>query len=134
MHKAVPLLLARLLVAWMFLASGHAALTDIAGTAGYFVGLGLPMPALAAWGTGIFEVAAGLLLVAGYRLRLVAPALAGFCLAASFLGHYGEGEGVMAFWHTQMFMKDIAVAGGLVALAVAGPGRLSIDERRGGQT
>ena len=131
MTTSIALIVARILMAWMFLASGWAALADIAGTAGYCAGLGLPLPTLAAWGTGIFELAAGLLLVAGYRLRTVALALAAFSIVASFTGHYGQGEGAMAFWHWQMFMKDVAVAGGLVGLAVAGPGRLSLDGWRG---
>ncbi len=130
MAAANSLLIARLLMAWMFLASGHAALSDVPGTAGYLGALGLPLPTAAAWGTGLFEVVAGLMLVAGYGFRLAAPALAAFSVAASFLGHYGQGEGAMAFWHMQMFMKDIAVAGGLLGLAVAGPGRFSVDNWR----
>lgn len=131
MAISIALIMARLLLAWIFLASGYAALTDIAGTASYFEGLGLPLPTLAAWGTGVFEIAGGLALVAGFKLRLVAPALAAFSIAASLMGHYGQGEGAMAFWHWQMFMKDVAVAGGLIALAVAGAGRLSVDGWRG---
>ena len=36
----------------------------------------------------------------------------------------------MAFWHMQMLMKDIAVAGGLLGFAVYGAGAISIDARR----
>jgi putative oxidoreductase len=127
MATSMALILARLLVGWIFLASGYAALSDIAGTAGYFESLGVPAPMLAAWGTGIFEVVAGTMLAAGLGQRLVAPALAAFSIVASFLGHYGQGDGAMAFWHAQMFLKDIAIAGGLIGLAVAGAGRLSAD-------
>ncbi|MBX3576434.1 MAG: DoxX family protein [Rhizobiaceae bacterium] len=121
------LFLGRLLVALMFFWSGWAALSDIQGTAAYFAGLGLPFPTLATIGTGIFEIAAAALLAAGYQTRLAAAALAAFSIVASFLGHFGQGEGAMAFWHTQMLLKDIAVAGGLVAFAVFGAGRWSVD-------
>lgn len=129
MAASIALIVARLLLAWMFLASGHAALSDIAGTAGYFAGLGLPLPRIAAWAVGLLELAGGILLVAGWKLRLVAPVLAAFSIAASFLGHYGQGgdDAVRAFLHMQAFMKDVAVAGGLLALAVAGAGRFSVD-------
>lgn len=122
---------ARVMLAAMFLSSGYAALADIIGTAGYFAGLGLPAPQLLAWGVGLFELAAGALLVIGLATRPVAALLAAFALAASVLGHYGQGDDAMlAFLHRQMLMKDIAVAGGLIVLAVHGAGRLSFDARR----
>ncbi len=124
------LFLGRLLIALMFVWSGWAAISDVEGTAAYFAGLGLPFPALATIGTGVFEIGAAALLAAGFQTRLAAAALAAFSIAASFLGHFGQGEGAMAFWHTQMLLKDIAVAGGLFAFAVFGAGRLSLDARR----
>ncbi len=128
---AAPLLLiARLLVATLFLQSGYAALTDIGGTASYFASLGFPMPTATAWGVGLFELAAGVLLAIGLLTRPVALALAAFSLVASFSGHYGQGEGAMAFWHMQMFMKDVAIAGGLIAFGVFGAGDWSVDARR----
>ncbi|MGE0502852.1 MAG: DoxX family protein [Rhizobiaceae bacterium] len=123
-------LVARVLLATMFLVSGWNALSDIGGTTAYFAGLGLPMPGAAAVLTGVFELAGGIALLMGLLARPFALALAAFTLAATFIGHYGQGDGAMAFWHMQMFLKDIAVAGGLAVLAVHGPGELSIDARR----
>jgi putative oxidoreductase len=123
----IALLIGRILIALMFLSSGWTALSDVEGTAGYFAGLGMPFPTLVTIGTGIFEIVAGVLLVAGYQTWLVAAALAAFSIVATVAGHYGQGEGAMAFWHTQMLLKDIAVAGGLIAFAVFGAGRLSVD-------
>ncbi|TJV29589.1 MAG: DoxX family membrane protein, partial [Mesorhizobium sp.] len=48
MRRNALLLLSRLLLAALFVPSGFHALTDIAGTSGYFSGLGLPLPTLAA--------------------------------------------------------------------------------------
>ena len=65
-------------------------------------------------------------LLTGYQTRLAAAALAAFSIVASFAGHYGQGDGAMAFWHTQMLLKDIAVAGGLIE---AGQFRFGVDQR-----
>jgi putative oxidoreductase len=123
------LLAARLLLAFLFLASGIPALRDMAGTASYLASLGLPLPSLTAWAVCLFEIIAGALLVLGLGTRAAALLLAAFSLAAGFIGHYGQGgeDPTLAFMHAQALMKDIAVAGGLLALAVAGAGGWSID-------
>ena len=82
MASALLLLIARILLAAMFLASGYSALSNIAGTAGYFAGLGLGPPLVLAWAVGLFELAAGILLVIGFQTRAVATVLALFSLCA----------------------------------------------------
>jgi putative oxidoreductase len=131
MPRNTLLLLSRLLLAALFVPSGFHALFDIAGTTGYFAGLGLPLPALAAWGTGLFELIAGLLILVGFQTRIAALLLAAFCIVAGFIGHYGQGGGdaMLTFLHSQMLMKDIAISGGFLALAMAGAGAWSADGR-----
>ncbi|RWM65849.1 MULTISPECIES: DoxX family protein [Mesorhizobium] len=131
MPRNALLLLSRLLLAALFVPSGFHALSDIAGTSGYFAGLGLPLPTLAAWGTGLFELIAGLLILVGFKTPVFALLLAAFCIAAGFIGHYGQGgdDPTLAFMHQQMLMKDIALSGGFLALAVAGAGACSVDGR-----
>lgn len=131
MPRNALLLLSRLLLAALFVPSGFHALSDIAGTTGYFAGLGLPLPTLAAWGTGLFELIAGLLILVGFQTRIAALLLAAFCIVAGFIGHYGQGGGdaMLAFLHQQMLTKDIAISGGFLALAMAGAGVWSVDGR-----
>lgn len=131
MPRNALLLLSRLLLAALFVPCGFHALTDIAGTSGYFAGLGLPLPTLAAWATGLFELIAGLLILVGLKTPIVALLLAGFCIAAAFIGHYGQGgdDPTLTFMHSQMLMKDIALSGGFLALAMAGAGAYSFDAR-----
>ncbi|MER9963471.1 DoxX family protein [Mesorhizobium sp. M0045] len=131
MPRNALLLLSRLLLAALFVPSGFHALADIAGTSGYFAGLGLPLPTLVAWATGLFELIAGLHILAGFKTPVVALLLAAFCIAAGFLGHYGQGgdDPTLTFMHSQMLMKDIAIAGGFLALAMAGAGAWSADGR-----
>ena len=133
MPSAIPLLLSRLLLAALFVPAGLQTLTNIPGSAGYFAGLGLPMPALAAWGVGLFELIGGLAILLGLQTRFAAALFSVFCIVAGFLGHYGHGDGdpTLTFLHTQMLMKDIAIAGGFLALAAVGAGAFSIDGRRG---
>ncbi|MDG4895247.1 DoxX family protein [Mesorhizobium sp. WSM4976] len=129
MFRNALLLVSRLLLAALFVPSGFQALTHISGTINYFAGLGLPLPTLAAWGTGLFELVAGLFILVGFQTRIVALLLAAFCLVAGFIGHYGQGadDATLAFLHQQMLMKDIAIAGGFLALAMAGAGAWSAD-------
>lgn len=132
MPANAALLAARLLLAFLFLASGISALGDMAGAAGYFSLLGFPVPVLSAWVVCLFELAAGVLIVIGLRTRTAALLLAAFSIAAGVVGHYGQGgeDPMLVFMHAQALMKDIAIAGGFLALAVAGPGNWSVDAWR----
>jgi len=129
----VSLLLARLLLAALFIASGYGALSNIEGSAGYFASLGFPLPTLVTWGVGLFELIAGALILAGFQTRPAALLLAAFSAAAGFIGHYGQGgdDPTLAFMHSHALMKDMAIAGGFLALSIAGAGAFSIDARRG---
>lgn len=132
MSRNVTLLLSRILLAALFIPSGFQTLGNIGGSASYFAGLGLPAPQVAAWAVGLFELVSGLLILVGFQTLIASLALALFCVVAAFLGHYGQGAGepALAFMHQQMLMKDIAIAGGLLALAMAGAGAFSADARR----
>jgi len=132
MATNAALLTARLLLALLFLASALYALGDLEGTTGYFSSLGFPVPSIVAWATCYFELAAGILIVAGFQTRVAALLLAAFCVAAAFIGHYEQGgeDPMLVFMHQQAFLKDLAIAGGLLALAAAGAGGWSIDGRR----
>ncbi|OHV89492.1 DoxX family protein [Mesorhizobium sp. ORS 3428] len=134
MPRNALLLISRLLLAALFVPSGFQALANIAGTTSYFAGLGLPLPTIVAWGTGLFELIAGLLILVGFLTRIAALLLAAFSIAAAFIGHYGQGadDATLAFMHQQMLMKDIAIAGGFLALAMAGAGAWSADGRGAG--
>lgn len=132
MATNAALLAARLLLAYLFLASGVSVLGDVAAAVSYFSSLGLPAPSVLAWATCLFELAAGVLILVGFRTRLAALLLAAFCVAAAFIGHYGQGgeDSTLAFMHQQAFLKDLAISGGLLALAAAGAGGWSVDGRR----
>jgi putative oxidoreductase len=72
------------------------------------------------------ELGGGLLLIAGYRARYVAAALALFSLATALSFHSNFAD------QNQMihFLKNVMIAGGLLQIAAYGAGALSFDKRR----
>ena len=129
-----PLIVAgRVLLALMFVLSGFGKLTHIAGTAGYIASGGLPGAAALAVLVGAFEVLAGLALAFGFKARSAALALGLFTLLASALFHnYWAVPADQQFVQQLMFMKNLAVAGGMFVVAALGAGPLSLDARRAG--
>ncbi|APH74703.1 DoxX family protein [Aquibium oceanicum] len=135
MLRDLGLLLARLLLGSLFVMAAISKLSNVDGTAGYFASLGMPLPMLVAWGSAGFELVAGLAVLVGFRTAIASILLALFSAVAGYLGHYGQGgaDPMLMLMHDQAFAKDLAMAGGFVALAIAGPGAWSIDGRRPGR-
>lgn len=124
-------LVGRLLLALLFVPAGIGKITGFAGTAGYIVSKGLPMPELGALVAIVVEVGGGLALIAGFGTRLAALVLALFTLVATFIFHnYWGVPAEQAFVQQLMFFKNIAVVGGLLVLAAHGAGAWSVDAKR----
>ena len=129
--QAFPMLIARVLLALMFLLAGLSKFSGLEGTAGYIASKGLPMAQVLAIVTATVEVGASLLLIVGWQARWAALALAAFTLMASFIFHnYWTLPADQQMVDQLMFMKNVAVVGGLLAVFAFGPGTLSLDERR----
>lgn len=113
---------ARLLMAQIFIISGINKLAGYSGTQGYMEQMGVPgmlLPLV------IFtEVVGGLALLFGFKTRLVAFALAGFTLLSALLFHANIGDQMQLI----NFMKNLAIAGGLLLFVRHGAGQPSIDE------
>lgn len=123
---------ARLLIAALFLPAGLAKITGFAGTVGYIASAGLPAPTLAAAAAVILEIGGGIALLVGLGTRYAALALAFFTLVASFIFHaYWAVPADQAYVTQLLFFKNIAVAGGLMAIAAFGAGGWSLDAQRG---
>ncbi len=82
----------------------------------------------------LLEVGGGLALLVGWQTRWMAGALAGFSLTAAVIFHSNFADQMQMM----LFMKNLAISGGLLLLVVHGAGRLSLDawldekRRRGG--
>lgn len=123
-------LASRLSFVALFLPAGIAKVTGFAGTVGYISSVGLPLPALGAILALTVEIAGSLALLAGFGTRVTALILAAFTLVASFFFHaYWAVPADQAFVTQLLFFKNIAVAGGLLALAANGAGAWSLDAR-----
>ena len=73
-------------------------------------------------------------MLVGWQTRWAALALAGFTVLAAILYHYVPAQGLEGYDRVAQilfFQKNLAIAGGLLLLAIVGPGRLSVDERGG---
>ena len=127
MHSSsdIGALAARILLALVFVMAGFGKLGNVEGFAGYMASGGIP--AIFAWPAILFEIVAGLALIAGYQTRIVALALAAFCLVTATLYHFVPADQMQMV----LFFKNVGMAGGFIALAALGGGRYSVDARVG---
>jgi len=115
----------RILLAQLFLLAGLSKITGYAGTQGYMEAMGVPgalLPLVIA-----LEVGGAVALILGWQTRLTALALAGFSVAAAVIFHANLGDQMQMI----LFMKNFAIAGGLLVVASQNPAHsLSLDGRR----
>ncbi len=126
MSNNVLLLVARILLAIIFILSGLSKFGDIAGTAGYIGSVGLPAATALAWLAAITETVAGLAILVGFQTRYAAWFLAIFSVFTGVMFHFAPADQMQMI----SFMKNLAIAGGFLVLALQGAGSLSIDGRR----
>ncbi len=113
----------RILIAAIFLIAGLNKIGGYAGTQGYMESMGVPgmlLPLVIA-----LEVLGAIAIILGYRTRLFAFLLAGFCVVSALLFHGNLGDQTQFI----LFMKNLAIAGGFLFLVVRGPAEWSLDAR-----
>jgi putative oxidoreductase len=123
---AAGLALGRLLLAALFILEGWSKVRGYEAAAAYMDRYGVPgalLPAVIA-----LELGAGFLIAVGWQTRIAAAALAVFCVLAAILFHGDLSDRN----HLLHFEKDLAIAGGLLVLAVAGAGSWSLEKVLGG--
>ncbi len=133
------LLIARILLSFMFIYAGFGKLMDASGTAGMIAGAGLPAATALAYLAGLFEFLAGLALLAGFQTKIAAWALALFCVFTGLMFHSAAinvpdfpaaANGWLSALNQIMLMKNITLAGAYILLATVGAGAYSVDARR----
>jgi putative oxidoreductase len=115
-------LLARAMLAYIFIIEGAEKITTYAEVVQYMQANGvdgrlLPLVILT-------ELGGGLLILFGLWTRWVAIALASYCLLTLLFFHLGADQVIE-------LRKNIAIAGGYLALAILGAGPWSLDGWRG---
>jgi putative oxidoreductase len=116
---------ARVLMAQMFIISGWQKLLGYSGTEGYFASLGIPMASVVTPLVILIELGGGLALLLGFKTRWVAAVIALFTLGAALVAHLDFADQAQAI----NFMKNLAIAGGLLMFVRYGGGAASIDAR-----
>ena len=116
--------LGRIMLALIFILAGVGKIMDPAGTMGYMQSMGVPSILL--WPTVALEVLGGLAVAVGYKTRYAAFALAAFSILAAIIFHRNFADQMQMI----LFLKNIAIAGGLLLLAAGGRTAYSMDNRR----
>ena len=123
--QAPAMAVARVLMALIFILSGLSKLGAADAVRGYMEAMGVPGALL--WPTIAFEIGAGVLVALGYRTRVVALLLAGFCLVTAAIFHHEFADQIQMI----MFLKNISMAGGFLLLAAVGSGSVGLDAKFG---
>ena len=124
-------LVGRVLLALIFITAGYGKISGFDGTVGYMQAYNMPMPQVLAVLAIIIELGGGIMIAVGWKARWGAAAIFIFVLVASLIFH--------AFWAVPaeqvqmqniMFMKNLAIMGGMLYIVAYGSGPLSADKNR----
>lgn len=125
-------LIGRALIALLFVPAGWGKIAGFSGLVGYIQSMGVPLPEVCAAIAIVAELGLGLLLLVGWQTRWAALGLAIFVAAITPIFHaYWSADAAQVMMQQQAFFKNIAVVGGLLAIATFGAGGWSLDGMRG---
>jgi putative oxidoreductase len=114
----------RVLMSAIFIMAGISKLSSYAATQDYMESMGVPgilLPLVI-----LLELGGGLAVLLGWQTRISAFLLAGFCIVSALIFHADFGDQMQSI----LFMKNMAMAGGLLFLVAGGAGVWSLDARR----
>lgn len=126
---ALGLLIGRILLAAIFVGSGFNKLISFEQSAAYIANAGLPVPHLLLVAAALIELVGGVLIAVGYKARWAALMIFVFLIPVTYTFH--------AFWSVEtdqlqqqmiQFQKNLAIMGGMLYIAVSGPGRYSLGK------
>jgi putative oxidoreductase len=124
----VLLLVGRVLLGWLFLASAWGKFTNMGGYVAYLASLKVPNPEFFSWIGAPVEFLIGLALILGFATRYAALLCLLFLIVATALAHrYWEYPPAQVGGQYNNFLKNLAIFGGTLCLFVTGPGRFSVD-------
>lgn len=123
MTNDLLLVLARILVAAVFLVSGAGMFATRPRAVANLKALGVPFASLLIWPMCAFKIIASLCILAGYQMYWASLAFSAFVFTATMIAHrdFSKEENIM------MFMINIGFTGALIGLAIAGGGAYSVD-------
>ncbi|OTG85149.1 DoxX family protein [Acinetobacter sp. ANC 4648] len=116
--EAILSLVARVLMAYIFILAGWGKITAYTATVSYMEAKGVSAALLPL--TILVEFGGGLALLFGFQARFAALGLAVFSLITALIFHDSAEDATS-------FMKNMAMAGGLLFLMLHGAGKFSLD-------
>lgn len=114
----------RMLMSSIFIMAGINKISGYAGTQGYMESMGIPGALLPL--VILLEIGGGLAVLLGWQTRMAAFLLAGFSVLSALIFHADFTDPAQ----TILFMKNVAMAGGLLFLVAGGKQAWSIDAKR----
>jgi len=121
-HASISLV-ARALLSVIFILAGLQKITGYEATVAYmqaFVVPGALLPLAI-----VAELGGGLAILVGFFARMAALELAGFCIVAGAIFHSNFADDVQMV----LFLKNLALAGGLLLLFANGPGAWAVNRK-----
>ena len=114
-------LLSRIFMSLLFLINGYFKIANYDGTLEWMEGYNVPgillIPAI------ILEFAAPILIIVGYKTKIVAFLLAAFCMTTALIFHTDFSSQIQI----TSFLKNIALTGGFLLIVVNGSKKYSLD-------
>jgi putative oxidoreductase len=130
MHSlcSFSILIGRIGLSAIFILAGIGKFMDYSSTAAYMASKGMPVIPFFLYAAAIVEFLGGLGLLLGFKTRYCAAILALFLIPTTFIFHdFWNVEGVTRHLQMAMFMKNLAIFGGLFYVIGCGAGRFSVD-------
>lgn len=125
-YKFLPAL-GRLFIAIIFIISGLAKIVMPAMMIGYLNAIHAPLPSVGLALAAAIELLGSLSLVLGFKVRITALVLTFYCFATALMFHTAFSDPNQMI----MFLKNVAMAGGLLQIVAFGAGGFSLDARTG---
>ena len=117
-------LFGRVLMSSIFIMAGINKISGYAGTQGYMESVGVPGALLPL--VILLEIGGGLAILLGWKTRIAAFLLAGFTVLSALIFHANFSDQMQSI----LFMKNMAMAGGLLFLVAGGISAWSLDAKR----
>ena len=122
------LLVARVLIGWLFLTNGWAKILNMQGFVGYLTNLRVPNPGFWAWPAMAAELLLGITLILGIATRYASLFAFVYVFITIVLAHrYWEYPAAQQVAQYNNFCKNLAIMGGALVLYLTGAGRFSLD-------
>lgn len=117
---AATQLAGRILMSTIFIVAGYGKIGAYAGTQAYMESMGVPgvlLPLVI-----LLELGGGIALLIGWQAEIAALLLAGFSLVSALIFHSDLSDQMQQI----LFLKNLAMAGGLLYVASVGAGAFAI--------